>query len=88
MKTITETGFLVDGINHIGGEGSGWQLQSDDLGNIEVDVEQVKDQALKLRGKFVTISGYYITREYIERGPTEILVAEKLFLAAGNPKGA
>lgn len=86
MKTIDVTGLLVDGINYIGGEGTGWELQTDDLGNIEVDVEQVMAQALKFRHQFVTITGHYTTREYIERGPTEVLVTEQILLASGQQK--
>lgn len=81
MTTVTVSGVLVDGINYIGGDGTGWELQTDDLGNIEVDVEQVFDQALNFRSQLVTITGHYTTREYIERGSTEVLVAEQIRLA-------
>lgn len=84
MTTVAVTGFLVDGINYIGGEGTGWELQTDDLGDIEVDVEQVMAQALKLRHQFVTITGHYTARENIERGPTEVLVAEQIRSAPGE----
>lgn len=80
MTAVTVSGVLVDGINYIGGEGTGWELQTDDLGNIEVDVEQVFDQALNFRSQLVTITGHYTTRGYIERGSTEVLVAEQIRL--------
>lgn len=81
MTTVTVSGVLVDGINYKGGEGTGWELQTDDLGNIEVDVEQVLALALNFRSQLVTITGYYTIREYIERGSTEVLVAEQIRLA-------
>lgn len=81
MTTVTVSGVLVDGVNYFGGEGTGWELQTDDLGYIEVDVEQVMAQALMFRQQFVTITGHYTTREYIERGSTEVLVAEQIRLA-------
>lgn len=83
MTTVTVTGFLVDGMNYPGGDGTGWELQADDLGN-EVDVEQVMAQASKLKHRVVTITGYYTTRGYIERGPTEVLIAEQIRLASGQ----
>ena len=86
MTTFDVTGVLVDEINYIGGEGTGWELQTDDLCNIEVDVEQVMAQALKFRHQFVTIIGHYTTREYIERGSTEVLVAEQIRVASGRQK--
>lgn len=84
MITVTVTGFLADGINYIGGEGTGWELQTDDLGNIEVDVEQVMAQALKFRHQFVTITGHYTSRGYVERGLTEVLAAEQIQLASNQ----
>lgn len=86
MTTVTVTGLLLDGINYIGGDGTGWELQRDDLGNIEVDVEQVMAQGLKFKHQFVTITGHYTTREYIERGPSEVLIAEQIRLASGRQK--
>ncbi len=84
MNTVTVNGVLVDGINYIGGDGTGWELQPDGVDNIEVDVEQVMAQALKCRHKLVTITGHYTTREYVERGSTEVLVAERIRLASGR----
>lgn len=86
MTAVTVSGVLVDGINYIGGEGTGWELQTDDLGNIEVDVEQVMAQALNFRSQLVTITGHYTTRKYIERGSTEVLVAEQIRLVSGRKK--
>lgn len=83
MTTFDVTGFLVNGINYPGCDGTGCELQTDDVGDIEVDVEQVMAQALKFRQRFVTITGHYTTREYIERGSTEVLVAEQIRLASG-----
>ena len=80
MIAVTVTGYLVDDIGYIGGEGTGWELQTDDLGNIEVDVGQVMAQAMKFRQQFVTITGRYTVREYIERGSAEVLIAEHICL--------
>lgn len=82
MITVTVNGVLIDGINYIGGEGTGWELQTANLGNIEVDVEQVMAQALEFRHQLVMITGYYTTREYIERGSSKVLVAEQVCLAS------
>lgn len=82
MTTVTVSGVLVDGVNYIGGEGTGWELQPDGLDNIEVDVEQVMAQALNFRHQLVTITGYYTTREYVERRSSEVLVAEQICLAS------
>jgi len=81
MTTVSVNGVLVDGFNYFGGEGTGWELQTDDSGNIEVDVKQVMTQALKFRHQLVTITGHYTTKDYIERGSTEVLVAEQIRLA-------
>lgn len=86
MTTVTVSGVLVDGVNYIGGEGTGWALQANDLSKTEVDVAQVKSQALELRQQFVAITGYYVTREYIERGSSRVLVAEKICLVSGRKK--
>ena len=81
MTTVTVTGYLTDGMNYIGGEGSGWELQTDHAGNIELDVDKVVPQAMKFRHREVTVTGYFTTREYIERAPAEVLVAEEIRLA-------
>ena len=82
MTTVTVTGFLVDGINYVGGEGTGWELQTDHVGNIEVDVSRVESEARKLRNQNVTITGHFTTVEHIERGPSEVLVAEEIRVAS------
>lgn len=81
VETVTLTGTLVDGINQVGGETTGWALQTHGSGGIEVNVSQVEPQAMKLRGQKVTITGYFTTVGYIERGPTKVLVAEKICTA-------
>jgi hypothetical protein len=86
MTTVTVSGVLVNGDNHIGGVGTGWELQADGLGNVEVDVEQVMAQALKFKHQLVTITGYYTTREYIERGSIKVFAAEQICLASGRKK--
>ena len=82
MAAINVSGLLVDGFFYIGGDGTGWVLKADDSVNIEVDVDQVHELALKYRRQRVTFTGHYTTTVYIERGPIKILVAEQIRLAS------
>jgi hypothetical protein len=82
METVTEVGLLEQGgVSYIGGEGTGWTLKTDQS-DIEVEVEQVTAQAMKLNGKRVAITGRYIAKQYIERGLVEILLAEQITVVA------
>lgn len=86
MKTVTLKGVLVDGIFGIGGEHTGWELQTDKPSSTEVDVVRVEALADRFRNKFVEITGYYTTRGYLERGPIEVLMAEEMLLLPGRKK--
>ena len=77
METVTETGWLVTGGYAIGGDATGWALQTAKR-DIEVDVSRVEAKARKFKDKFVTITGYYKTEEWIERKPSSVLVAETI----------
>ena len=83
---LTVTGFLVDGINYPGGDGTGWELETTDAGNIEVDVGRVAALARNLRQQRVAITGHYTTRDYTERGPIETFVAEQIRLISDVEK--
>lgn len=78
-KMETFTGTLEGGVMAIGGETTGWRLIGDgESGSLELDVSQVADQAEKLDGQRVTITGRVTTRQYIERGEVTILVAQRM----------
>lgn len=76
-ETQTISGTLIGGMFAIGGETTGWQLETDEF-TIEVDVSAVRDQADRLQGQRVTLQGVVISRDYIERGPTDIFVASAI----------
>lgn len=78
MAPVTCSGILDRGAFQIGGESTGWVLQADDSGDIEVDVSQVESTAERLAGMRVVITGHFEIEHYIERGPIEILVAESI----------
>ena len=82
METVTETGRLVKGRGRPGGEGPGWALETEDFKYIEVDLQRFRDEAFKFKGRFVTITGYYITQTFLESKPAEVLIAEQISLAA------
>ena len=74
---VTLTGTLEGGMMAIGGETTGWTLKQDG-GDIEVDVRAVQEAAEKLQGHTVTITGHYMTKDYVERGQVKILVARQI----------
>ena len=79
----TFTGTLESGVMAIGGETTGWRLVGDgESGGIEVDVANVRAQAQMLDGKRVTVSGRMTQRDYVERGPVRVLVAERIRASA------
>ena len=86
MKAVTISGYFVDGVSAIGGEHTGWELQTASGEAIEVSIEQVRADAAKARQRFVTIRGHFEHRSYTERGSVEVLVAEKITLmkSSGN----
>ena len=78
-QPTTFTGTLRGGMMAIGGETTGWTLVGDaQTGGIQVDVSRVKDQAQKLDGKRVTITGKMSEKNYVESGKTQILIADKI----------
>lgn len=77
MVSVTATGFLVDGRFYPGGEGTGWELQTGGGGNIEVDVQRVISDAMRLRNSRVTVTGYYTDPGYISRN-AQVLMAESM----------
>lgn len=79
-QSITRLGVLRGGYMGIGGEHTGWVLKpsEDGLPAIEVDVSKVFKDAATLDGSRVRITGVFITKKYVERGPVEILVASAI----------
>lgn len=72
-------GVLRGGYMGIGGESTGWMLSGGKLvRSLEVDVSRVVERANQLDGQLVTISGRVVTKAYVERGPTPILIAETI----------
>jgi hypothetical protein len=81
------TGTLQSGVVAIGGEHTGWMIAGDGaVGGVEVDVSKVREEARRLDGKRVTITGKMINRNYTERGKTAVLVADSI-KAAVKPEG-
>lgn len=75
-------GKLNAGIVAIGGETTGWQfdyLENGRKESIEVDMSGI-DVGEVFDGKDVIVSGRIVIKNYVERGATEILVAEKVLL--------
>ena len=75
------TGTLQGGMMAIGGETTGWMLQREGQGQLEVDVSRIFNEARKLQGQRVTIEGKVVQKQYVERGPTPVLVAERISAA-------
>ena len=79
----TLTGTLQSGVAAIGGETTGWRVIGDGAtGGFDVDVSNVQARAKALDGKRVTITGPMSTRNWPERGPTQVLIAETIVPAA------
>lgn len=73
------TGTLRGGVMAVGGESTGWRLEGDaQTGGIDVEVSKIATRARDLDGKRVTVSGRMTKRSWVERGPTQVLVAEKI----------
>lgn len=78
---ITLTGTLHRGMMAIGGEATGWTIESHAgaaTPRAEVDCSAVSDVAETLDGKPVRAHGRWTTRHYIERGPTQVFTVESL----------
>lgn len=74
----TLTGTLEGGYAGIGGEHTGWMLMGTERGDIEINVSNVWGSARDLSGSRVRVTGEVIQKDYLERGPTPILVAESI----------
>jgi len=79
----TYTGVLLGDVMGIGGESTGWMLnQLDQNGNViqatDVDVSKVEAQAEEHKGAKVRITGTVIEKDWVERGKTKIIVADKI----------
>jgi hypothetical protein len=65
-----------------GAETTGWALfTSTNSKLMDVDVAAVRADATALQGKRVDVLGTVVVKDYPERGPTPILVAEKITAA-------
>jgi hypothetical protein len=73
------TGTLRGGAVAIGGETTGWRLEGDGAtGGLDLDVSQVRQRAQALQGRRVTVSGRTTTRNWTERGATQVLVVDRI----------
>jgi len=78
-QPATLTGTLRGGMMAIGGETSGWSLVGDGaVGGIELDVSKVKDDAKRLDGKRITVSGRWVDKKYVERGTVRQLAVDRM----------
>ena len=88
-KPVTLTGTLRGGVIAIGGESTGWKLEYRDAsGPHSIEVSLPRDLLARARsGATVKLTGTYVTREYVERGPTRILQVTKFEeIAAPKPQ--
>lgn len=75
----TFTGMLKSGFAGIGGESTGWMLESKDLPkSLEIDVSAVAAQAAQLDGTRVRVWGRVVERKYVERGTVLVLKADRI----------
>lgn len=72
------TGILRGGILAIGAETTGWVLETDDPGRVDVDVSKARDAADELEGQRVVIEGQMVTANWTERGEKRMLLAEDI----------
>jgi len=59
----------------IGAEHTGCMLHRENAPALEVDVSAIADRARPLDGERVVVHGEVVERDYLERGPTPVLVA-------------
>lgn len=74
-------GTLRSGFMGIGGEHTGWALLDGDgpgAKQTEVDVSRVRDAARVSDGKRVTLSGQWVEKRYVERGPSRIFSVDRI----------
>lgn len=72
------SGVLTTGFVGIGGEHTGWVLAGAPDGDYEVDVSAIAEEAAALQGQKVVITGRLVSKDYLERGPTFVLMAESI----------
>lgn len=85
-QTVTATGTLQGGMMAVGGETTGWTLTgTDQLGDVMVDVSEIEPQAREQEGRRVTVTGRLAVRDYVERGPTQVILVERI---EPSPDGA
>ena len=72
------TGTLRGGIVAIGAETTGWVLERDGGGRVDVDVSKVADAAAELEGKPVVIEGDMVSANWVERGARQLLMADSI----------
>jgi hypothetical protein len=78
-QPTTLTGTLQGGAVAVGAETTGWRLVGDGAtGGIDLDISKVQARAKSLDGKRVTVTGRMSTKNWPERGQTQVLVAESL----------
>ena len=78
-QPTTFTGTLQGDVAAIGGERTGWRLVGDGAtGGFDVDISKVRDRARQLDGKRVAATGRMTTKDWPERGRTQVLVADRI----------
>ena len=78
--TTNHIDVLRSGQMAIGGETTGWVLKRKDQPDLEVDVSRISTEAETLDGLCVKIRGRIQQKNYVERGPTPVLLAERIEL--------
>ena len=81
--TMNYTGTLRGDMAGIGGESTGWALETvaTDTGWVDVDISRVEAQAEALKGQRVTITGRIVQKRWVERGKQKLLIADLIVAA-------
>jgi hypothetical protein len=76
------TGTLHGGVVAAGSETTGWALNVDGgTGALDIDVTAISGQVKALDGRHVTITGQLKEKNWVERGKTELLIADTIVVA-------
>jgi hypothetical protein len=76
------TGVLHGGVMATGSETTGWALNVDGVtGTLDVDVTAISGQVKALDGRHVTITGQLKQKNWVERGKTQLLIADTIEVA-------
>jgi len=76
------TGTLHGGVVAAGSETTGWALHVDGgIGAVDVDVTAISGQVKALDGRHVTITGQLKRTNSVERGMTQLLIADTIEVA-------